>query len=192
MKKEQIDNYFTTNFDKITRLVNCHRQKSHTINDYDITTDLYLIAVERSEEIENTTALYNFLCVTASNIYRWNNSEYNLQNKVVGNNTDISHIISEDNTDEEITYQNRHYALRKYYAEAKPSERIFYNAYINEGVRSIRKVRDKFGISFRMASVVIKEFKQKIQDHERKIEEGKQGASSTRSTEEGSTEKSTN
>jgi len=167
--KEQIDAYFSTNYEKITDTISKHRTKCVTSNVVDITTDIYLICVDRCHKITEDKIL-SFIGSVSKNIYSYPNSQLNYKtNKVFANDIDFCYIYEEDDHDSlDVQIQNMEYVFEKYLLEAKPSERLFFDLYVNQGVRSVRSVRDRLNISHYGAWVLINEFKQKIKEYERK------------------------
>lgn len=167
--KKEIDNYFSTNYGRVKALINEHRHRCVTANVVDITTDIYLLCVDRANKL-TIEKIEAFIGTVAKNIYSYPNSQLNYkQNKIVANDYDFSYIYEEeDETSLEVEIQNMEYLFHKYLSEAKLSEKLFFNLYVNEGVRSVRKVRDRLNISHHGAWVLINDFKHKIQEYERK------------------------
>lgn len=166
MTKKEIDEYFTNNYSLIVEYIDSNKHKCLTVNDEIIITQIYIEAIKSKERINNLPA---WIRITSSNIYKWKNSEFNKQNKVDSNNLANSYTLDESHNENEteINIQNLEFALKKYYLNAKPSERIFFDSYVNKGIRSIRKVQKHFGVTFRGAQVMINDFKTKIKEYAR-------------------------
>jgi len=174
MTKHGIDNYFTENHIQILEWIESSEPRCFTNNVENIISDVYLACINSMDKIPNEKKLGGFIRITATSIYKWSNSEFNQLNKVESNNIEVSNIyIQEDNYkhEKEMRLQSFEYALEKYWQNASKSERIFYKAYINEGIRTVRAIRDHFGVTYRGSQRLIKDFKQKIKEYEREIEE---------------------
>ena len=166
MTKIQIDEYFTTNWTEIKSIVKSTSNKSATKNIEDITSEIYLICIEKSSSIVN---IAGFIRILASNIYRWHNSEFNIFNKILANENEFSHTYIEECTIE-IANQRKLFAIEKYRASAETHEKILLDLYETKGIRTVRAVKEHLQISHHGANILIKEFKQKIIDYEREIE----------------------
>lgn len=160
MNKKEVDNYFSSNYGKIVADIESNRLKSYTVNDENVICYVYDICVRKASEIENIEA---FIKITASNLYRWKNSKYNRENKIHCQDECFSYtyIESDVSKDNEL-HQNLDYALKKYYIEATPSEKVFYDIFVVQGKRTHREVQMYLNVSDRGARKLINEFKQKI------------------------------
>ena len=165
MNKEQIDKYFTDNWQDIQSVVKRNAPKCSTINRDDISTDIYLICIEKAEKIENLPA---FIRIVSSNIYRWSNSDFNKENKILATDLeDFDTYIQEDNDFSDDRIQDLEYRLEKYLLEATLSEKVFYQIYVNEGIRSERKLEKRLGVSRHGARTLVSDFKEKLKGYER-------------------------
>lgn len=164
MTKQEIDKYFQANWNDIQNVVKNNATKCATKNTTDISSDIYLICVEKAERIEN---LPGFIRILASNLYRWERSSFNAENRVIAHNEMIEATYSIDSDDEDVI-QERLFMLEKYRLNAEPHELIFYDIYVNRNIRSVRKISKAIGVSGHGARVLVKDFKQKIKGYERK------------------------
>lgn len=170
MTKQEIDSYFTANIKQITEAINKHRTKCVTANVIDITTDIYLICVDSASRIK-PNKLEQFIGSVARNIYKFSNSSLNYKdNRVFANDNQYPPIYEEEEIGLDVQIQNMEYVFAKYLAEAKPSEKYFFDLYVNQGVRSVRKIRDRLNISHHGAWVLINDFKSKMKEYERQAE----------------------
>ena len=166
--KLEIDTYFKENQILIKKSIASNKYKCVTTNDVCILSDVYLACINSSEKIINIEA---FVKMTISNIYRWNNSKFNRLNKVKDQylHEDISHSNDEDDIDVNLRMQELQFLLEKYRLNnSKPSERVFFDLYVNQGVRSVRALQKRLGVSSHGSYTLIKEFKSKIKEYERK------------------------
>jgi hypothetical protein len=163
--KEQIDIFFTRNDTEIESIIAANMAKSPNPNRESIKTDLYLLCIEKMDII--TDLSLNWIKHLAATEYRWKNSKSNRINVIFANEIELSNVDKEDEpyTDD---LQEFEYCLHNYLINAKPSERIFYDIYVNKGIRTVRAVSKHLHISHHAAYVLIKEFKSKIRNHERK------------------------
>lgn len=164
--KQEIDTYFTTNWLEIKAIVKANSTKCATTNVQDITNDIYLICIEKSATINN---LSGFIRILASNIYRWNNSDFNKENKIFANETEIPNTYIEDCHREEM-HQQRMYILEMYRINAEPHELRFLDIYLNKRITTVRGLKNHLNISHHGAVTLLKDFKQKIKHYERKAE----------------------
>ena len=167
--KKQIDAYFSANYENISDTIRKHRSKCATANVVDITTDIYLICVDRCHKITEDKIM-SFIGSVALNLYKYSTSPLNYKtNRVFANDIDFCYIYEEEDEESlDVQVQNMEYVFEKYLSEAKPSERLFFDLYINQGVRSVRKIKERLNISHYGAWVLITEFKTKMKDYERK------------------------
>ena len=167
MTKKEIDSYFTANIEQITEAINKHRNKCATANAIDITTDIYLLCVDRANKI-TIDKIDSFIGSVARYIYKYPNSSLNYKdNKVFANDNQYPPIYEEDGLGLDVEIQNMEYIFEKYLTEAKPSEKLFFDLYVNQGVRSVRKVKERLNISHHGAWVLINDFKSKMKEYER-------------------------
>lgn len=167
MTKRQIDNYFTLHSDRIANAIQrCN--KATTRNKHDITSDVYLICLERAQQLE-VDKIDQFIRGVIYNTYNLHNSQYNRLNKSIANDNLIHDIPANDDKTEsvEVQYQNLEYLFTKYLQNCTTSERYFYELYVNKNIRSVRKVAKKLNISHYGAYVLINDFKAKIKSYER-------------------------
>lgn len=163
MTKLEVDEYFTNNWSEIVTIVKGNSTKCATVNPLDITSDIYELCVLKAEGIRN---IKSYISIVASNIYRWQNSEFNIKNYIKESNSfDFSTLIEDDSNDEEL-HQQRNYALELYKLNATHLEKRFLEIYIDEDKRSIRKVQEYLGISFRGANILITDLKTKLKEYE--------------------------
>lgn len=146
-----------------------NRPKCLTVNDENIISYVYEAALKRKHKIKS---MRGFIIGTTRNIYRFKNSKFNLQNKVESNTelNDNTYIQEEDSDEKEIMIQAMEFALEKYYNEAPLSDRTFFEAYVKQEIRSVRKIKEHFELSHWGAMQLINEFKTKIQDYARENE----------------------
>ena len=165
MTKKQIDNYFTENWIEIQKAIKSNSTKCVTANVTDISSEIYLICIEKAEKIQN---IAGFIRILASNIYRWKDSKFNQSNKILANeiNIQLHNEVEILTIDEQM--QNRFFCLEKYKNEAKQHELIFYDIFVNKKITTVRGISKEINITQHAASVMIREFKQKIKNHERK------------------------
>jgi hypothetical protein len=167
--KQEIDTYFSDNWQSIKRVIQNNGSKCSTANRESIASEIYLICVDKAEKITN---IDGFVRILASNIYRWNRSKFNLENKIFSSELEVKdEPMNEEYS--EVDFQNRMYAIEKYRLHAKPSEKILLNLYMTE-TPTVRGLQRNLGISFHGAVVMIKEFKEKIKSYEREIEKSEQ------------------
>lgn len=167
MTKQEIDEYFTRNFKDIQEVVKRNAPKCITANQTDITSDIYLACIEKADRINN---LAGFIRIVASNIYRWDESLFNIDNKVFANETPIQDTYLYEECKDDELYQQRIYALELYKINALPHELRFYDFYINKKIQTVRGIQENVGVSFHGAYTLIKDFKLKMKEYERKAE----------------------
>jgi hypothetical protein len=166
--KEEIDSYFTSNIQKITDIIKQHRSKCATANVIDITTDIYLLCVEKADIIQESK-IDNFIGSASLILYKYSTSPFNYKtNKVFANEIEHDYIYEEESIGLDIQIQNMEYLFQKYLIDARPSEVLFFDLYVNQGIRSVRKIKEKLNISHYGAYTLINDFKQKIKEYERK------------------------
>lgn len=166
MTKEEVDTFFTKHWADIDNIIKRNAPKSVTKNCVSIASDIYTICVNKPHTLNEET-LIGFIGLTAGNIYKWKQSNFNRQNISIANDYEIpDRQIEEDETiDEQI--QNMYFILENYYINAEPHEKRLYDLFVKEEVRSIRKLKARTGVTYRGAIVLLREFKQKIQQYER-------------------------
>jgi len=164
--KNEVDEYFNTNWQTIKAIVKANSSKCATVNREDITSDIYLVCVEKAETINN---INGFIRILASNIYRWERSDFNVNNRIFANETQSIDTYNEDTFSDE-TYQQRMYALEMYKRNAEPHELRFLDIYINEKITTVRGLEKHLGVSFHGAVTILKDFKLKLKDYERQAE----------------------
>lgn len=141
MTKEQIDKFFNDHFRDIQRVVKENAPKCATANKTDITSDIYLICLEKADKIKTLDG-FCFIRMLASNIYRWGESRFNEENRTHANETDFSSIyINDEDIQIDELVQERLFAIELYRLNAKPSELKFLDIYVNEGIRTVRGVQ---------------------------------------------------
>jgi hypothetical protein len=170
VNKEEIDLYFTNNWQEIKAVVKANSAKCNTINRIDIATDIYLICINRAAKIPNERSLGGFIRMVSANTYKWNNSEFNKKNKILANDLLNCDIYIEDEFELDEQYQNRLYAIEMYRLNAEPHELRFLDIYINKGITTIRPLQKHLGISFRGAYTILTDFKRKLKEYERQAE----------------------
>jgi hypothetical protein len=165
--KEEIDSYFTSNIEKITDIIKKHRSKCATANVIDITTDIYLLCVEKAETIQESK-IDNFIGSASLILYKYSTSPFNYKiNKVFANEIEHDYIYEEGSIGLDIQIQNMEYLFQKYLIDARPSEVLFFDLYVKQGIRSVRKIKEKLNISHYGAYTLINDFKHKIKEYER-------------------------
>lgn len=168
MTKEQIDNYFTSHIQKITDIIKQHRSKCATANVIDITTDIYLLCVDKADTIQESK-IDNFIGSAALILYKYSTSPFNYKiNKVFANEIEHDYIYEEGGIGLDVQIQNMEYLFQKYLNDAKPSEILFFDLYVTQGIRSVRKIKEQLNISHYGAYTLINDFKHKIKQYERK------------------------
>lgn len=170
MTKYEIDKYFKDNWNEIQHVVKSNSKKCKTKNITDITTEIYLICIEKADKIKT---LPGFIRIVASNIYRWSNSDFNKKNRVLVNDYNLIDTYIEDYNKDDEKYQNRLYALEMYKNNANKIEQRFLEVYINKEIRTIRPLEKHLGLTRRGAIIMIKDFKLKMKEYERKAETSK-------------------
>ena len=165
MTKSEVDNYFSENWNEIERIIQSNMSHCATENKVNIASDLYLICLDKRNEIKN---IDSFIRILARNTYSWTRSKFNMENKALANEYQINDTYTESDTDEDV-YQNRLFAIEKYLQNAEPHERILFDIYFNQNITTIRGLVKRLGVSFHGANVMLKEFKQKIKSYEREI-----------------------
>jgi len=169
MHKAQIDRFFSENWHEIERVILNNAFKSKTKNICSVASDVYVICLERKKDLKKENIL-GFIGVTASNLYSWDNGNHNITNRSICNDIPIPDIYIQEEESNEEEMQRLNYALRKYYVNAEPHEKIFFNIYVYEGIRSIRPLIKRLDITFRGANILINDFKQKVKQYEREIQ----------------------
>jgi hypothetical protein len=167
MTKEQVDRHFQENWKAIQAAIRDNAPKCATANRTDITSDIYLICIEKANKIENISG---YIRILASNIYRWERSSFNEQNRIISNTIEFPTMYSEDNTEADEVSQNRLFALEMYKKNAEPHELVFYDVYMNKGITSVRGLVKHLDVTFRGAIILINDFKRKVKDYERKTQ----------------------
>jgi len=164
--KDEIDTFFNRNWDFIQDVISRNAAKCVTTNREDIASEIYLICLDKRDKITN---IKGFVSIVASNTYRWDKSQFNIRNRSQSNDIELKNISKEDEPESDIKIQRMEYAINKYMLNAEPHEKRLCELYVTEGVRSIRKLQDRLNTTFRGSAILIKEFKQKIQEYEREI-----------------------
>ena len=164
MTKEQVDTYFIENWQSIKSAIKDNAPKCATKNSTDISSDIYLICIEKAAKIENISG---FIRILASNIYRWERSSFNEENRIQSNTTEFPTMYTEDNSEADEVNQNRLYALEMYRRNAEPHELRFYDVYMNKGITSVRGLVKHLNVTFRGAVILINDFKKKVKEYER-------------------------
>ena len=169
MTKEEIDTFFTENITQIQSVIESNAFKSITANDTNMLSDIYTICIRKAKKLHQSNIL-GFIALAASNQYRWINSNYNIVNKCIANDLTIPDTKDDQQeSNHDVLLQRLEYALNKYYANAEPHEKRFFDAYVNKSVRSIRDIVKHFNVTHRGAQTLIKDFKQKVKQYEREI-----------------------
>jgi len=164
LTKKEIDKYFQDNWQEIQNVVKNNATKCATKNAMDISSDIYLVCVEKADRIKN---LPGFIRILASNLYRWERSSFNAENRIIAHNEIIEATYSKDEDVEDVI-QERLFMIEKYKLNAEPHELIFFDMYVNREIRSVRKISKVLNISGHGARVLVKDFKQKIKGYEGK------------------------
>ena len=165
MTKAEIDRYFQENWRDIQNVVKNNASKCATKNTTDITSDIYLICMDKKETINNLPA---YIRILASNIYRWNVSSFNRKNRSTANEIEYNGIeVIEEKDREDELMQSRLFYIEKYRLEAEPHELIFFDIFVNKNIRTVRGLSKEVGVTHRGAMKLIKDFKSKIQNYER-------------------------
>ena len=170
MNKEQIDDYFTNNWLEIQAVVKANSSKCATINQEDISTEIYLTCISRAAKIPNERSLGGFIRMASSNTYKWNNSEFNINNKILANETINDNIYMEEDEVNDSHYQNRLYAIELYKINAEPHELRFIDLYLNKKITTVRGLAKYLKVSHHGAYTLIKDFKIKLKEYERQNE----------------------
>jgi hypothetical protein len=163
LTKREIDKYFQANWQDIQNVVKNNANKCATKNITDISSDIYLVCIEKANRITN---LPGFIRILASNLYRWQRSSFNAENRVTAHN-EVMDATYNDEQDAEDVIQERLFMLEKYRLNAEPHELIFYDIYVNRNIRSVRKISNAIGVTGHGARVLVNDFKQKIKSYER-------------------------
>lgn len=170
MTKKEVDKYFTENFSTIQKKVNQFKNLCATKNKVDITTDVYLLCVDKCHKIEKDK-IDAFISSSIYNIYKHSASSLNYKtNKVFANNIDLNsiNIVDDDFDSLDVKIQNMEYLFQKYLNDAKPSEKIFFDIYVKENIRSVRKLKKRLKVSHYGAWILINDFKNKLKSYEGK------------------------
>lgn len=163
LSKLEIDKFFTKNDKQIDAIISTNKHKCSLPNVDSIKTDLYLICIEKKHIIKNLSL--SWIKHLANTEYRWKNSRSNRGNTIHANEYELCiNIESDEYTEED---HNLDFLLAKYLLEAKPSEKLFYDLYVNKGIRTVRGVAKYLNISHRSAWTLITDFKTKIKNYER-------------------------
>jgi hypothetical protein len=170
VNKEEIDLYFQTNWNEIQSVVKVNSSKCATINVSDITTEIYLTCINRAAKIPNERSLGGFIRMVSSNTYKWNNSEFNINNKILANELLNDNIYMEDDEVNDSHYQNRLYAIEMYRLNAEPHELRFLDIYLVKKITTVRGLVKHLNISHHGAYTIIKDFKRKLKEYERQAE----------------------
>jgi hypothetical protein len=163
VNKETIDKFFTVNDSEIESVIAANMSKCKSPNRESIKTDLYLICIEKKHIIKDLSL--SWIKHLAATEYRWKNSQSNKINTIFANEHELSADIESDEYCED--EQNLEFSLAKYLLQAKPSEKLFYDLYVNKGIRTVRGVAKYLNISHRSAWTIINDFKTKIKSYER-------------------------
>ena len=145
--------------------------KRKSPNRESIKTDLYLLCIEKMDIIKDLSL--NWIKHLAATEYRWKNSKSNRNNVIFANEIELANVDIEDEPYDD-NFQEFEYLLHNYLIYAKPSERIFYDIYVNKGIRTVREVAKYLSISNHAAYILIKDFKFKIRNHEWKKQVSKE------------------
>jgi len=165
--KNELDTYFTINWNDIEGIIKRNEPKAVTKNSMSVASEIYTICVNRLDKLDKHNLL-GFIGVTASNMYRWKNSSFNRQNVCTANDYEIPIDYHNEETErDQDQIQRLNYALEKYYLNALPHEKKLYDLFVNQEVRSIRELKKRTGVTFRGSIVLLNEFKQKIKQYER-------------------------
>jgi hypothetical protein len=165
--KEQIDKYFTNEWDDIQSIIKRNAPKCATANSENITSDIYLICIEKAPKIKD---IRGFIRIVASNIYRWENSDFNKNNRIFAHTNDNLDTYIGDELEDYLRDQQREYAIELYRRNAEPHQLIFADIVMNEKIFSIRDVMKRVGTTHHGARILINDFKTKIQSYERQTE----------------------
>ena len=61
VNKEEVDKYFTDNWQLIQSIIKTTAPKCVTINNEDITSDIYLICIDKADRITNLNGFYSYI-----------------------------------------------------------------------------------------------------------------------------------
>ena len=162
--KEEIDIFFTKHDSAIEFIISTTKNKCKSPNKESIKSELYLLCVDKAESIKELSL--NWIKYLAATEYRWSNSQTNRINAIFAGDIQANELqIKEEEYQEEVLELD--YLLQKYLQKAKPSEKLFFDLYVNKGVRSVRKVKEALKISHQSAWILINDFKTKIKSYER-------------------------
>jgi len=163
MTKKEVDIYFIQNERDIIDDVYRNMPKSYTVNKENIIGYIYELCVEKCSKIQD---IEYFIKIAASNIYKWKNSQFNKENLVRSKENVFSYTyIKEEDEYDYLTAQLMEYALAKYKLNATPSEKVFYDIYVEQNKRTIKDVMNYTNVSYRGARALIEEFKNKIKKY---------------------------
>ena len=162
--KSEIDQFFTQHDKQIEAIINASKSNCKLPNKENIKTDLYLLCVEKRESISDLNL--NWIKYLAATEYRWTRSKSNQINSIFASETEAANLDIECEEYQEPS-RDWDFLSAKYLVNAKPSEKIFFNLYVSQGIRTVRGVSKKLSISHRSAWVLIREFKKKMKSYER-------------------------
>lgn len=138
-----------------------------TKNKVSVLSDVYIACLNNVDKIERTK-IESYINSCIINTYKLSRSSYNMSNRIIADNSDYTftdHV--EETATIDIQIQNMEYLFSRYLLDAKPSDKIFFDLYVNKGIRSVRKISKKLNISHYGAYVLINEFKSKLKSYER-------------------------
>jgi len=160
MTEQQFDREFTKQFATITKVA---RDVSTTHDPRELISEAYLIARTKAYKIKEGK-LINYICCIMANIQKWDKKPFT-------NNIDDIHIITKDEATEEntISIEIMNYAIEHYKLLGNSNKRLA-ELYVNEGVRTVRAMAERLGITNYASHVMLKEFKLKLKSYVRKAQ----------------------
>ena len=171
MNKTEIDTFFQKNHREINAVICRFQSLSRTKTNTSVLSDIYL------ECLNKHNASMPLIQSLACNMYRFSRSKHNKQNRClihgdVVSIEEVSHILTIPDEVYVDSFQEFEYICGEYLLRCSNSDRIFFDIYVNKGIRTVREVAAYLNITHYAAHELIKTFKFELMNGKAKMKRG--------------------
>lgn len=172
MTKQDIDVYFTTNYNSIKKTTQSRLwcNKKGYIEPDVVINNCYIHIYENIDKIINTNTLESFIYKYITNESYWTNGKANKQEQLSHFELFDNYDTEDDQSDlnEKIEYeiklQNQKYLLEAFYQSLNRQDKNVYEMYFWKGKNTNRSLAAYLGISKGSAQKVLFEFRKQMQE----------------------------
>lgn len=174
MTKQEIDKYFTDNYNTILKTTKSQlfKNKKLHIQTEVLINNLYLHIHKKMKEITDTSKLESYIYQYIKMESYWKNGTSSLQEKISDYEMLITPVVLDDSIEDaenllesEYQIQNYRYILECFYQSLDFEGKRIYEMYFIKGLNNSRLISEHLNVSRTQGYIIVKKFRDQMEEY---------------------------